>query len=144
MNDNGSSVNCPAPTTRNYLQFSIGRTNFFIRAWLTSSSKEIRIWLYMRGNDAEAHFRLLEEQQKKIHNEFGETLEWYELPESESSRICLNKGDTDPLDENDWLQQYEWFTAKLEQFDRVFRLRIQVLNAADWISEENDKQFAEP
>ena len=70
-----------------------------MRAWLTSSSKEIRIWLYMRGNDAEAYFYLLEEQQEEIHNEFSETLEWYELPDSESSRICLNKVDTDPLDE---------------------------------------------
>ena len=144
MNDNGSSVNCPAPTTRNYLQFSIGRTNFFMRAWLTSSSKEIRIWLYMRGNDAEAYFYLLEEQQEEIHNEFSETLEWYELPDSESSRICLNKVDTDPLDENDWLQQYEWFSTKLERFNQVFRSRIQALNAADWISEENGEQVAKP
>ena len=139
MNDNDSSVNCPAPTTRNYLQFSIGRTNFFIRAWLVSSTKEIRLWLYMRGNNAEAHFRLLEEQQEEIHTEFGETLEWYELPDSESSRICFNKGDTDPLDENDWLHQYEWFTAKLERFNQVFRPRIMTLNAADWIPEDDDE-----
>ena len=140
MNDNDSSVNCPAPTTRSYLRFSIGRTNFFMSAWLISSTKEIRIWLYMRGNDAKAHFHLLEEQQEEIHNEFGEMLEWYEMPENESSRICLNKGDTDPLDENDWPQQYEWFTAQLERFDHVFRPRIQALNAADWIPEENNEE----
>ena len=144
MNDNGSNVNCPAPTTRSYLRFSIGRTDFFMPAWLISSTKEIRIWLYTKGNDAKAHFHLLEEQQKEIHNEFGETLEWYELPENESSRICLDKGDTDPLDENDWLRQYEWFTTKLEQFNQVFRPRIQALNAADWIPEEDNEQLAEP
>ncbi len=144
MNDNGSSVNCPAPTTRSYLRFSIGRTNFFMHAWLVSSSKEIRIWLYTKGNDAKAHFHLLEEQQERIHNEFGETLEWHELPENESSRICLNKEDTDPLNENDWSQQYEWFTAKLERFNQVFRPRIQALNAVDWIPEEDNEQLAEP
>ena len=37
MNDNGSSVNCPAP--RNYLQFSIGRTTFTV----ASSKGEIGI-----------------------------------------------------------------------------------------------------
>ena len=139
MNDNGSNVNCPAPTTRSYLRFSIGKTDFFMNAWLISRTKEIRIWLYMSGNDAKAHFHLLEEQQEEIHNEFGEMLEWYEMPENESSRICLNKGDTDPLDKNDWLRQYEWFTAKLERFNQVFRPRIQALNAADWIPEESNK-----
>ena len=68
----------------------------------------------------------------------NETLEWYELPENESSRICLNKGDTDPLDENDWPHQYEWFTAKLERFNQVFRPRIQALNAADWMAVDDD------
>ena len=138
MVEKGSSVNCPAPTTRSYLRFSIGRTNFFIRAWLVSSSKEIRIWLYVQGDNAKAHYHLLKEQQKAIHNEFGETLEWYELPENESSRISLNKGDTDPLDENDWPHQYEWFTAKLERFNQVFRQRIQALNAADWMAVDDD------
>lgn len=138
MNDNGSSVNCPAPVTRNYLRFGIGRNYFFLSAWLISSSKEIRIWFYMRGNDAKTYFHLLKEQQKEIHNEFGEDLEWNELPEHESSRICLNKGDTDPLDESDWLQQYEWFTAKLELFNRVFRTRVQSLDAADWVPEDID------
>ena len=138
MNDNDSSVNCPAPTTRGYLRFSIGRTNFFIHARLASASKEIGIWLYMKGNNAKAHFHLLEEQQKEIHNEFGETLEWYELPENDSSRICLNKGNTNPLDEDDWPHQYEWFTTQLEMFDTVFRERIRGLDAADWIPEEDD------
>ena len=108
-----------------------------MNARLASSKKEIGVWLYMKGNNAKTHYHLLKEQQKEIHNEFGETLEWYELPENESSRICLNKGDTDPLDENDWLQQYEWFTAKLERFNQVFRERIRGLDAADWILEDD-------
>ena len=124
MNDNNSSVKCPAPTTRGYLRFGIGKTDFFIHARLASSSREIGIWLYMEGDDAKAHFHLLKDQQADIHNEFGETLEWYDLPENERSRICLNKEDTDPLDEKDWSQQYEWFTAKLERFNQVFRPRI--------------------
>ena len=133
MNDNGSSVNCPAPTTRNYLQFSIGRTTFTVQAWVASSKGEIGIRLYMAGDFSKAHYHLLKEQQKEIHDEFGEPLEWNELPTSERSRISLSKQDTDPLDENDWRHQYKWFTAKLERFDHVFRPRIRSLNAEDWI-----------
>ena len=131
--DNGSSVNCPAPTTRNYLQFSIGRTTFTLQAWVASTNREIGIRLYMAGDFSKAHYYLLKEQQEEIHNEFGETLEWHELPENERSRISLSKADTNPLDENNWPQQYKWFTAKLERFDHVFRPRIRSLNAEDWI-----------
>ena len=133
MNDNGSSVNCPAPTTRNYLQFSIGRTTFTVQAWVASSKREIGIRLYMAGDFSKAHYHLLKEQQKEIHDEFGEPLEWNELPTSERSRISLSKQDTDPLDENNWPQQYKWFTAKLERFDHVFRPHIRSLIAEGWI-----------
>ena len=133
MVDNSSSINCPSPTTRSYLRLGIGRTNFFIHARLASSSKEIGTWLYMEGDDAKAHFHLLEEQQEEIHNEFGETLEWYELPQSERSRICLSKEDTDPMDEADWQNQHKWLASKLELFDKVFRPHIRELNAEDWV-----------
>ena len=137
--DNGSSVNCPAPTTRNYLQFSIGRTTFTLQAWVASTNREIGIRLYMAGDFSKAHYYLLKEQQEEIHNEFGETLEWHELPENERSRISLSKADTNPLDENNWPQQYKWFTAKLERFDHVFRPRIRSLNAEDWIPDSEDE-----
>ena len=139
MTDNGSSVNCPAPTTRNYLQFSIGRTTFTVQAWAASTNREIGIRLYMAGDFSKAHYHLLKEQQEEIHNEFGETLAWNELPTSERNRISLSKQDTDPLDENDWTQQYEWLTTRLERFNQVFRPRITELNAEDWIPENDDE-----
>ena len=83
---------------------------------------------------------MLQEQQAVIEIEkaFDEPLEWNELPGNKRSRISLTKVDTDPLDENDWLHQYEWFTTQLEVFDTVFRERIRGLDAADWIPEEDD------
>ena len=136
MVDNDSSVNCPTPTGSN-LRLSIGRTYFTVYACLASSKREISVRLYMAGDFAKAHYHLLKEQQEEIHTEFGETLEWHELPENERSRISLSKADTDPLEENDWPHQYEWFTAKLELFDEVFRERIRGLDAADWIPEDD-------
>ena len=135
MINKDSSVNCPAPTKRSYLGFSIGSSSFHMRAWRTKT--EIRIWLYTKGDNAKPHFHLLKEQQEEIHNEIGETLEWNEQPDNERSRICLNKSNTNPLDENDWPHQYEWFSTHLELFDEVFRERIQELDAADWIPEDD-------
>ena len=132
MVEKESSVNCPKPTTYPYLRWFILIPNFYIQTSLFRSGKEIRIWLYLKGDNAKAHFRLLKEQQEEIHNEIGKTLEWHELPDNERSRICLHKGDTDPTDKNDWPHQYKWFTTHLELFVEVFRERIQRLNAADW------------
>ena len=136
----GSSVIFPDVRTRRYMVLGIGRASFSLMVWRAHTRSEIGIWLYVRGDNANAYFGLLEEQQAAIHNEFGETLEWVELSGGQTKRICLAKVDTDPLDENDWPQQYEWFTSKLELFDTVFRDRIRDLNAEDWIDHEDDSE----
>ena len=133
--DRGSPVNFGSPGPRNFHRFSIGRTEFSLMAWLLRSRIGIR--LIMQGQNAQAHFHLLEEQQEEIHNEFGKTLEWNELSNHQSCRVSLYKEDTNPADENDWPHQYEWFTTKLELFDRVFRERIRGIDAADWIPEDD-------
>ena len=99
--------------------------------WQTPSRNEIGIWLTISGNDAQAYLYLLEAEKAEIHAEMKEELQWIELSEHQRNRICLHKSDTDPLDENDWAHQFEWFTAKLELFDKVFRERIRGLDAAD-------------
>ena len=134
--DHCNPVNFGSPSPLNFHQFSISRAGFSLMAWLLRDRIGIR--LVMRDDNAEAYFRLLEEQKEKIHNEFGEALEWNALPSHKACRISLYKEDTDPLDENDWPRQYEWFTAKLERFDKVFRPRIKALNAADWIPEDDN------
>ncbi len=130
--EKGSSVSFPSPRSSRYLDLSIGRTNFGLMIWQTPTRSEIGIWLNISGENRKAYFRLLEEEQADIHTEMGEELQWIELSGKQRNRICLHKGDTDPLDENDWTHQYEWFTTKLELFDKVFRERIRGLNADDW------------
>ena len=137
MEDKGSSLNCPAPRPWRYIVFSIGRADFSMETHLAPTQNKISIRLCIDGDNTKAYFWLLQEQQEAIEKAFGETLEWNELPGNKRSRISLTKGDTDPLDENDWLHQYEWFTTQLEVFDTVFRERIQGLDVADWIPEDD-------
>ena len=136
IDNNDKSINFGTPGAQAFHQFRIGKTGFRLMAWLLRSKKRIGIRLIIDGNNAERHFRLLEEQKEEIHNTFGETLEWNELPSYQSCRISLYKEDTDPLDENGWTPQYEWFTTHLERFDQVFRQRIERLDAEDWIPED--------
>ena len=137
MVEKGSPVNCPSPKPARYLLIGIGRVNFSLMVWQTPSRNEIGIWLTISGNDAQAYLYLLEAEKAEIHAEMKEELQWIELSKHQRNRICLHKSDTDPLDENDWAHQFEWFTAKLELFDKVFRERIRGLDAADWIPEDD-------
>ena len=137
IEDKDSPVNLGSPGKRAFHQFSIGRGGFNLMAWVLRADGKIGIRLVIRGENAKAFFHLLKKQQEEIHNVFGETLEWNELPNHQASRISLYQTDTDPLDENDWHRQYQWFTTKLELFDEVFRGPIRGLDAADWIPEDD-------
>ena len=140
MADEGALCNIGTPGTSAFHLFGIGRPEFsLIARLLLRPTRRIGIRLRMVGENAEAHFRLLEEQQEEIHNEFGETLEWHPRATPQSCWIALYQADTDPLDENDWPQQYEWLTTKLERFDQVFRSRIRSLNAEDYLPENTDE-----
>ena len=132
MIQKGSQLRYPKPGPWNYLIFSIGRTGFSLEPRISKQKAEIGIRMRMGGQNATAHFHLLEAQRDDIEEEFGETLEWAELAQHESSRVSLKRGDTDPTNEADWRNQHEWLASKLELFDQVFRPRIKALNADDW------------
>ena len=140
MIQKGSRLRCPKPGPWNYLVFSIGRTNFTLEPIINSQKTEIGIRLYIKGQNATAHFHLLKAQRGDIEEEFGELLEWAELLQFESNRVSLKKGNTDPTDETDWQKQHEWLTSKLELFDKVFRSRIKALNAEDWEPLEDEDE----
>ena len=135
-----SLVRCPSPGKWQFLVFSIGRTKFSMEAWLGRKAQEIGVRIYIAGSDATAHFHLLADEQAAIMQECGEPLEWEKLPQHERSRISLRKSDTDPTDEEDWPNQHAWLAEKLEIFDRVFRHRIQALNADNWQSGDEDDE----
>ena len=138
MVDTGSSVNFSSPKPLRYLLIGVGRRDFSLVVWQASSRNEIGIWLTISGNDAQAYLYLLEEEKAEIHAEMGEELQWIELSGKQRNRICSHREDTNPFDESDWPQQFEWFTTKLERFNQVFRERIRGLDAADWIPADDD------
>ena len=140
----GSRLRCPKPGPWGFLIFSIGRTDFSMETSISKQKEEIGIRLYTKGEHATAYFHLLKAQREDIEQEFGESLEWADLPQRESCRISLKKGNTDPTDENDWKNQHEWLTSKLALFDQVFRSRIKALDADDSEPLEDDDEILDP
>ena len=140
MNKKDSRLRFPKPGTATHLQFSIGRTGFSMNPFFRTQLKVIGITLYVKGENATEHFHLLKEQQAAVEKEFGESLEWAALPDYDSSRISLRKEGPDPGDESDWPKQHEWLASKLELFDKIFRPRIQELDADDWVRPEGEDE----
>ena len=139
MVEEGCSVKVPSMRPWRYNVFSIGRAGFSLETHLAPTRNEISIRLCIDLDNVAAYFYLLQKQQEAIEKAFGAPLEWDELPGNKRSRISLTKVDTDPLDENDWPHQHEWFTTQLEAFNTVFRERIRGLDAEDWIPEKDER-----
>ena len=128
------------PVPKPYVFLAIGKGGIRLRVSISKQKKRLSVWLDMFDEKATAHFHLLKEQAEEIEQEFGISLEWDELPGRKSCQVSLHKDDTDPTDEADWPNQHAWLAEKLELFDRVFRQRIQALNADDWQPEEEDDE----
>jgi len=131
-------VQLPNPTTTTYLHISRGRTSFRLEVWLSKQYWRISVQLRLSEPHALVHFRLLEEQREEIESEFGESLEWDEMPNHKSSKIVVYRSDTDLMNESDWPNQHEWVASNLEKFNEVFPRRIQIPDASDWQPEDDE------
>ena len=85
------------------------------------------------GDDAKAHFSLLQGDKEEIENEIGEKLEWRENPKQ--NRVVL-KVNMDPKNKADWDNQHAWLLDKLELFHKVFSPRIKSLDASEYQPDE--------
>ena len=132
VNQSNRQIKAPRPVPKAFVFFAIGKAGFSLKALMSKLNRRLVVRLDMYGPNAEAHFNLLIVDREEIENEIGELredeqLEWKE----ESNAVVLTRHNIDPTDEADWPNQHAWLAEKLELFDRVFRQRIQALNADD-------------
>ncbi len=139
------NYNIRIPGSKNTVEFGIGNPDeFSLQAVISQQKKRIGIRLALRGGFSKAYFNLLNEQQENIEKEFGEKLEWEELPHRKTSIVALYKNDTDPQVENEWENQTNWIASILTNFDKVFRERLLKLDPTDWVepeAEENEEDY---
>ena len=126
----------PGPNA--HVLLAIGKGGISLKASVSTQKKRLSVRLVMFDKRATAYFNLLVQNREEIEQEFGESLEWNELPGKKSCHVSLHEGDTDPTSKADWAKQHAWFAKKLKIFDKVFRHRIQTLNAEDWQPEDED------
>lgn len=139
FHETNRNYNIRRPGSKNTVHFGIGNPQeFSLQATLSQQKERIGIKLSLKGEAAAAYFHLLKKQKEDIETQFGEKLEWEELPRLKSCVVAFYKSGTDPQNEVDWRNQDEWIASKLTKFDEVFRQRLQELDPTGWEPPEDE------
>lgn len=128
LDQRGGMIQIRTPPAQNWITFGIGRTNFFIYATLNVSEHWSSVYLALSSADAKRYFQLLHDEMEAIEGEFGQSLEWRELPERKESHVRLQLIDKDPEDNSQWSDIHQWMADTIDRFDTVFRGRIRNLS----------------
>jgi len=124
----GGPLRSQEPRAQGWTIFGIGRSGIWLSAMVNSREERIGAELYINVDNAKAIFKAFLNNQQEIEKEFGEPLQWHELPERKRSRIAVYLSDCDPADMNDWPRQHAWLAEKLERLHKVFRTRVRTVD----------------
>lgn len=116
------------PRPQHWTNLPIGRSGARLGAILNSREEKIAVELYLGDENAMAYFRELEANKAAIEEELGYAVDWRALPDKRASRILLLREKCPLEDQSRWPEYRAWLTAKLEDFDRVFRPKVKALN----------------
>jgi hypothetical protein len=113
-----------------------------ISATISTDIQRIGVELYIPRDTEKAAFRALFSQKALIETEFGEPLDWQELPTKKASRIALFRHGVDPADEKQCQDVHSWMLGKMELFQKVFARRVKALSLikAEFVPEERPDQ----
>lgn len=138
MEERGGIVRPTKAQPSGLQDFSIGRTDFLIKAFVNSRDKRIGVILVLSGPNAKPHFHLLHQDREQFERSMGE-LEWAEMPEKKQSHVKVRWNDCDPADKANWPQQHEWLYDKLQAIHRTFAESIKSLNADEYLPADEDQ-----
>lgn len=116
------------PGKDHWHSWSAGRSGIVINATIYTKLRRVGVELYFHNDPAKTGIRQLMSQKDAIEAEFGEALEWQELPTKKASRIALFRGGVDPSNQSTFNDLHTWMLDKMERFQRVFGPRVRNLD----------------
>ena len=122
----GSRIKTPKPhcTTPNELMIAIGRIDVRLRAFMKIDDFVLTVCLYLTGEEKRKRFDVLMGIRQQIEDELCYDLDWFAGGGDRAAYVATHKPKTDPTDESDWSDQFEWFRRAIECFDDVFRSKV--------------------
>ena len=125
---NKSTFTIRRPGKDHWHSFSAGRSGVVISDTIYTKKKRLGVELYFHNDPMKAGIRQLAADKAAIEAEFGEPLEWQELPTKKASRIAIFRDGFDPADLATFPAQHAWMLSRMETFRRVFGARVKALN----------------
>lgn len=133
--EKGTSLNIRKPRPQHWFTIAIGRSKFQISLTASIQNKRVGCEVYIRGKNAKAAFKLLEEKKEHIEKSLGK-IEWQELPDKQDCRIVLYKYNVEIKDRADWQNTFGWYKENAEKFHKTFSPIIRSLPELDDEGEE--------
>lgn len=138
LKEKGSTFHIRRANKDHWFSFGIGRAGFVISGTISSDKERVGVELYNHRDVEKAAFRALLTQKETIEKEFGEPLEWQELPGKKATRIALYKLGVDPSDKKQYPELHAWMLTKLDRFRKVFAGRIKSLSISPGDTQEGE------
>jgi len=115
------------PLPQHWATFAIGRSNIHLSALVNTVDERIGVNLVMTGMTAKGFFNQLFAERSAIEIQFGEELDWREMPDKKESQIGLFREHSNPLSRTDWPDQHKWLRSTLDKFHSTFAARVRTL-----------------
>lgn len=132
IKNRSSTLRPQKPFPQHWTNFAIGRSNFSLIALTHRKEKRLGIGLVIGGPNSKAYFHLLKKEKDAIEKEFGQTLDWIELPGKTESHIYLVKIDSSLEEAQRWDEYCGWMMENLETMSKVLKNRIKNLDVSDY------------
>jgi hypothetical protein len=112
-----STLRLQSPRPQHWYNLAIGSSVAHMALTINTQDKTMGCELYIPRE--KRLFATLASRKEAIEKEFGEQLEWMELPGKKASRIKVSR-DADIENEEDWDDLFKWLREKAERFQAVF------------------------
>jgi hypothetical protein len=112
-----TTLRLQSPRPQHWYNLAIGSSAAHIGLTINTQDKTIGCELYIPRE--KKMFAVLASHKEAIEKEFGEQLEWMELPGKKASRIKVSR-DADIENEGGWNDYFNWLKQKAEGFQAVF------------------------
>ncbi len=116
------------PYPQHWTNFSIGRSGMHVTTLMHSKAQWMGIELYISDKqNAQAFFYELSQSKEEIETELGYEVEWKPLFNRQTCKVALYQTGFQLSEKGRWGEYQDWMIARLEDFNRVFRPRVKLL-----------------
>lgn len=145
LDRSGSTVPLNKPGPKALIFAPFGKAGFALKSSISVMKNQTKVDLLINGVAAEPFGQLLHSQKAEIEEDLGEDvkLDWKIPPDWSIATISTADTGWTLRDVSQWEDQFRWFEVRLNEFNRVFRDRVDAIDPTDYTPYESDEELEE-